>query len=386
MVLRTTICGIVIGFSLFCSILHLLGIHLLTRTRSLRVNQQTYLIHLSILEIIISLNQSIFLGISIFITSNTGLYFETYEIFVMIQTCGNIFTWVGLLFLLTLDRFLEVWLNIKYEVYITAVFTKKLVSICYLVGFLCLLASLLVKFLTQWDPNVFMQKYAFRIMLSLMIVMFVSMYAYMYRKLRQPIKRKQTKRRLKKRKTLRLTAFIPFWIIITFFLFVCLPASVLNALFYESAINKFTSPYYPLVFLLLAVGNATDFLIYVFLIPAIRKKFIKLLCGCIIIEDRQNFSASPMSSPLSRRTMSSISFQPGVMRGQARSNDEHSSTTCNAASTTLTRSLSSDKGMYLSACNNHAFSLTSLDNLSLSPTSILHGNHPFSTGCRGLNS
>ena len=115
-------------FSGFAILLHVLGLYLLHKPNSLEVNQKLYLIQMSILEILLIVCQNITIYLKIFVKNTV---FHEYASLVS-YAVG--LSWNNVLIMLTFDRFLQVYLNIKYVLYITERKTKIIIFFCYLVG------------------------------------------------------------------------------------------------------------------------------------------------------------------------------------------------------------------------------------------------------------
>lgn len=285
--LRTAICLLSIVIALAAAFFHIFGIYLLKKVNMQRGSKQSFLIHLNVLEICLSVSQSVIVALSIFISEESGTTFKVYDVFLVIHTSGFVIICSLFIILLTFDRFLEVWLNIKYEVYITSAITKTLVFGSYFVGFVTLMVVLLLKFTTNIDPMIIFHSFVFRILMSFIVVHYVVTYVYIFYKLRNHRKvapcesRTKTERtkaiQAKKNKQLRMTMFAPFWIILTFFIFVFIPEIILKILFYVYKFNKFTSPIYPLTFILFSFGSITDVCIYTYMLHPVRRKFIAMV-------------------------------------------------------------------------------------------------------------
>ena len=135
--------GLTIGLPLFgaCVItMHAFALYLLRKTPRLRSNHRLYLYHISLLEIsltIVSLG-TLFLNI----LTKKDKKMQDYGFI-----CVGIFAmpWTLVLMAFTLDRFLQVYLSLKYRTYVTERRQKIVVAFCYLIGVFELGVVILVK-------------------------------------------------------------------------------------------------------------------------------------------------------------------------------------------------------------------------------------------------
>ena len=103
--------------------LHLIGIYLLhTKSEHLPDNQKTLLTNLSISEIILCAYSIVYSSISYF-----DLDKET-DAIVLCSWCMGSLSFYLILQWITIDRFLYVYLNIKYSIILTARFTRAVVA------------------------------------------------------------------------------------------------------------------------------------------------------------------------------------------------------------------------------------------------------------------
>ena len=127
------LCTIIYAFG---TILHITTIHFLRQSSSTETPQKTLLLHFCSLEVAVLLMSQVKLYFS-FVDTATNAY-------IMMLTFGAGWPWVHLLVVLTIDRFLRVYLNIKYDVHVTEQRKTTVISCCYLSGILILVFILLV--------------------------------------------------------------------------------------------------------------------------------------------------------------------------------------------------------------------------------------------------
>ena len=135
--------GLTVGLSLFgvCVItVHTFALYLLRRTPPLRSNHKLYLYHISVLEISLT---GVSLGtLFLNILTNKDKKMEDYG-FICVGVLAMPWTLVIMAF--TLDRFLQVYLSLKYHTYVTKRRQNIVIAFCYLIGALELGVVIVVK-------------------------------------------------------------------------------------------------------------------------------------------------------------------------------------------------------------------------------------------------
>ena len=252
-------------FSVIAIILHGLGLYLLHRPNPIEVNQKLYLGNMSILEILMILFQNITIYLDTF---NRNPVFQEYALWILFAVG---FSWNNVLIMLTFDRFLQVYLNIKYTLYITERRTRCIIFSCYLIGIYFGLTLVLVNVLLHigfWIArSCFYPMYG-----SLVVIMFAVTYLYIYKEIRKMSHRVQsTNHRINRQ---RRGIFIPFWIILTYISSILIPGiafafafDTLNSIRYMSYIWRF----------FWIVGFIADALIYTLFNEPIKKIFLRLI-------------------------------------------------------------------------------------------------------------
>ena len=198
---------------------------------------------------------------------------------------------------ITLDKLLEILLNIKYPLYWNKRRTKILLLVTWCVsGVVVVVVSLLHAYLDfEWEVYAF--KYCFPVLNFVFIVVACSSYSFIFYKFRQT----RTPRKVGKRETddsllpdgriskekygavktdkgvfqliRRSRFFMIFLLIVTFLMFIVVPD--LTYLFVHVINNKHSKNLEIACWILYAVGNLADCYIYIFLQPPVRKLLIK---------------------------------------------------------------------------------------------------------------
>ena len=186
-------------------------------------------------------------------------------------------TWYNVLIALTVDRFLEVWLNIKYELYITTKTTKIVLFISYLVG-TCIFLVLVVLKLKLNEINHY--KTSVKLCLypvygALTIGAFSCTYLYIYYRLRAARNHPGVRSAGVREK--RRNHFIPLWIIISFIVFMAIPYSAYVIIFSIMEIDTRKSNALPVIKIFLLLNFTADALIYTCFHRSLRNKFLQLI-------------------------------------------------------------------------------------------------------------
>ena len=253
-------------FSVFAILVHILGLYLLRQPNPLEVNQKLYLTHMSILEISIVLCQNISISFSIFKRNSA---FDEYA-HLILYSVG--FSWSNVLIMLTFDRFLQVYLNIKYGVYVKVSRTKIIIFFCYLVGICFCLLLIAVNIVFHISLRI-VRSYFYPAYGVLVVLTFVATYLYIYKKIRiaRTTERVQsTNHRIKRQRC----TFVPFWIIFTYIILVLIPCTI----FVLTPHNHQSEKYMPHVWRLFwIVSFITDALIYTLFNEPIKKVFVRFI-------------------------------------------------------------------------------------------------------------
>ena len=277
--------AIILLFGLVSALLHATGLVLLARAKGKNVNgNQKYLIvALSLVELgyVVSsvIRESIFYTTGSR-TNSVGLYASLYDTVVM----G--FMYYFIMFAITLDRLLEIRLNIKYQLYwnknrtkITLIFVSSIVNISWIV-FSCILLSYQQSNKVLNIHNKIYKMYFLYIttIINTFFVIFAAIvYSYIFFRLHQNRKKEKTlKKQLGRNKknaniNLKVNKYrVPFWIIITFSLFCVVPDILLSISFVylEHYYECFRSASY----VLYRLGFIADAIIYIFNLNYVKVK------------------------------------------------------------------------------------------------------------------
>ena len=180
MELRLILCILnwILGF--ISIILHLIGIYLLRKPNQLHKNQIIYLQHLSICEII----SQIFICVILVLPNNHSMH-NAYAAVVIFNSYFNTLTWLCIAILLTVDRFLEIWLNIKYELHVSNRRTTKALIAVWITNGLSAILAVFFSYVTNADLMKIIHRIILPVFMIIIIGIFVSTYIYIYLKLRK---------------------------------------------------------------------------------------------------------------------------------------------------------------------------------------------------------
>lgn len=250
-------------------ILHCLGIHLLKRTQSYHEYQKIYLVQLSVMEILFLLvNNNLLLYLKI--TNSLPSFEEYLPIFVL---CLIAMPWCNIMILLTLDRFAQIWFNIKYAIYVT----KRRVIIALIVSWtmVVVLFIMMVSMKYQYKVDSYeAMHYVIQGFMALVMVSSLLSYSYIYYRLKRN-KRKDSTTQLQ-----RQGVFVPFWIVFTFFWLFLLPNIIQLVFDHTQKVMSVTALYFYVASLLLFdIGCLADVLIYILMSEKMRVRFYSLI-GC----------------------------------------------------------------------------------------------------------
>eukprot|EP00493_Phyllostaurus_siculus_P023707 UN24043 len=101
-------------FGLLVATVHIFALYLLHKTETLQSNQKLYLVHISALEVIIIALSLLTLYVNIWVNDTQV---QEYSYLAMVSVT---FPWMYILTMFTVDRFLQVYLNLKYCSYMTS--------------------------------------------------------------------------------------------------------------------------------------------------------------------------------------------------------------------------------------------------------------------------
>lgn len=254
--------------------LHGIGIFLLRSLRT-RKNQDSIILNLSVAETIMScceLTQNV-LQRFYPVSSDPVSYLTIAQCTLFVLPSFLIMT------VLTLDRFFETYLNLKYVCYFNKNTTRYFLSACWLSGFVCASVLLTLRYRNVNTATVIF-KYIFPVTEGIFLMTAIVSYSYIYTKFRkvhhQPCHSRlefyghqaRTKYRM------RRNFFPPFLIVLSFVLFVILPDITNLMLFY--VFNVGTTLHSNILLTFYVLGFICDAVIYIFLQNHIRRQFYKM--------------------------------------------------------------------------------------------------------------
>ena len=261
------LCSALTILSAFAILLHALGLYLLHKPNSLEVNQKLYLIQMSILEILLIVCQNITIYSKIFV-KNT-LFHE----YASLISYAVGLSWNNVLIMLTFDRFLQVYLNIKYMLYITERKTKIIIFFCYLVG-ICFGLLLTVLNVMLYSGAGIMRSYFYPMYGTILVIIFLVTYLYIYKRIRVVRITQRVQSTNHRRNRQRRGIFVPFWIMFTFIIFILVPGTIFVFVFDTLKYEK----YMPYIWRLFwSIGFISDALIYIIFNEPMRKIFLRLI-------------------------------------------------------------------------------------------------------------
>ena len=267
--------------------MHIAGMCLLTKSRDRNIcGAQKYLIiALSLSElgfVILSTIREAIYYIRGSRTDYLGLWVGVYILIVIM----NMYYFI--MFAITLDRFLEIRLNIKYHLYSNKKRSKKVLISVYIVlnmGYITLLCVYLACRQPVYPVNIIMNfvLYFAPVIDTIFVIFATSVYSYIFltlfrnrRKdhaLRKQIAANEPKASL----TYKLNRFrIPFWIVLTFVLFLVLP-DILELMRMTLLHPLLKDDFQMLSYVLYRLGFIFDPIIYLYNLDDVQYKFRKFL-------------------------------------------------------------------------------------------------------------
>ena len=187
------------------------------------------------------------------------------------------FAWCHIMIILTIDRFLHIHLNIKYNLYVTPQRTKLVLCVNYTIA-VAHVAVLLIVDLPLPEKLHILYIYMYSVYALLYGVVLVSTYTYIYLKIRANREaNRRTTAHIEQSSTRNKSTFVPVWICGTFALFVVIP-SVTEVVLVQIVQVEWISEYaYQLNATCWYIGFITDLLIYVLLHECVKNKFCTMI-------------------------------------------------------------------------------------------------------------
>ena len=274
-------------------LLHLLGLFLLSNQKQ-SSNQDIIIMNLSIAE----LGMCMFDIVQNILSRLPKQHFN--HAIIIVTGCGFfVIPFLIIVTFLTLDRFFEVYLNIKYQMHFNKLKIGAILALAWITGIITAIVLLYKKLRYHLNVRALIYKFMLPTLESILFVICVLVYGYIYYKYRKsrkpkhsighfrsrsifsnckiyPLQKNSNKRKystvFKKRKL-----FAPFLIIVTLILFVIVPDMLNLYLFYiyKKTDGKIWSN---ILLCLYSAGFIVDAVIYVFIQSHVRRTFFKLFC------------------------------------------------------------------------------------------------------------
>jgi len=255
--------------------LHVFGCFIITTKLKYRRNQDRIILNLSIAEIGMAcsdVTQNI-LMMMLPVNSKVVRYLTIMQCCVFVFPCFLVVT------VLTLDRFLEVFLNIRYFCFVSTLKMQQTLVICWCCGFVLIAVLVPLASVVHYHhiaATIFI--YLFPITEGTFLVIAIFSYAYIYTKFRQlhklpGIKTLEHKGEYKKIERRRHRVFAPFLIVLTFVAFVIIPDLANMMLFY--VFKNGTNFHSNLLLTFYALGFISDAVIYIFVQRHIKRHAVR---------------------------------------------------------------------------------------------------------------
>ena len=233
------------------------------------------IMNLSVAEILMSLSdltQNILSRHKLFPIPSTRIKYLT-----ITQSCLFVIPSFLIMTVLAVDRFLEIYLHLRYCNLINRKKLKILLFLCWCTGFVGA-AILLPLAAVGKDSATIIFKYPFPIIEGMFLMVAISSYSYIYNKFKNRNNNEIKNKNSIKSKFRKRNFFAPTLIICTFIIFVLSPDIANLFLFYITDIG---SSYHANIMLLCyVIGYILDAIIYIFLQERVRRKLIKKTGSC----------------------------------------------------------------------------------------------------------
>ena len=168
--------------------LHITGIFLLTTQRSRRRNQDIIILNLSICELWMSICD---LVQNILMRSGQGSYImksQGYQYLILVQCTFFVLPSLLFMIVLTVDRFFEVYLNIRYYIYFSRKKVTVIIVVCWLVGMLLAVTLFAWKWKRPLDATSVIYQYLLPTVEGVFLIIAATTYSYIYKKYRSGLK------------------------------------------------------------------------------------------------------------------------------------------------------------------------------------------------------
>ena len=264
----------IVGYATI-SILHTIGLWLLKTTKTPLKNQRIVTMNLAVAELLGSLYQFVMKIYDL----RSGEHHEHFEY--LIDACFSIFLFTNIRLVMLhmiVDRFLDIYLNIKYEVYITKHRTTLIVEGLWITSALfAVLMTLLCHFVTGFQFLIKFFSYAFFSLDAVNALVAILVHVYLFVTVWSIAKTefihlpKLTQDRAKK--TMMLKLLVPCLIIATYVLFNVSAEGIIIVVFHH---KHGLEMLHNIAHLLIILGWISDVFICVFAQKNIRKRLLKM--------------------------------------------------------------------------------------------------------------
>ena len=276
---------ILFGLNIINVFLHSTGIYLLCclYKRCRYKIQQLYLINLSIAECIMNLFEALILfGIFVPVSNDTAQILDIFIDYVLIvQFTGIAIVIYCVMIYITLDRLLDISLNIEYPVYWDESKAKYLLILTWVLSAIYTLTTCLMYKFVEFDWKAVAYKYIFPTLEFSFVVLTIITYSYIFHKFKKSRVIPTTSGSDMKQNVNAFTAFrnskffISVLLILTFLLFMVIPDLVY--LFVGTVGGNKSPVLLTACWISYAISNLADACIYIFLQPDVKRHLWKKL-------------------------------------------------------------------------------------------------------------
>ena len=264
---------VILIFDVLVILTHIMALRVLINKKQKRLkgNQKILLITLSVAELTYAV-----INIGMVLGSLQKFINLTDAFFTLNFVSGFWMYWV-IMTLITLDRFLEIYLNIKYSILCSFKKTKTVLIIALAISFVLLVPAFQVKKETLISFGIL---FCYPILESFFIILASVTYLYIFKQVLRHRKRTmKVQKQLRRNNRVinrmhfgnRFKVFVPSLIIITFIFFMFVPNTI--SLFIHKGFVK--PEVQDIVFILIPIGLVADPVIYIFNLEGIRRLSIK---------------------------------------------------------------------------------------------------------------
>ena len=260
---------------------HVIAIRMLiiAKINNVRGSQRLLLLVLCVTE----------LTFSILDINNKGLrlleYTQYRHIWWMFSISSAVIMYIFVMTLITLDRFMDIYLNIKYDLHWYAKKTKILLTVAFVLSLLSGIPAVIVGLEDPCKVFKFLSLYVYPILEGVFVIIASLTYFYIikqvqkHRKISKKIKKQLRENHIipfQKPSRNRFRIYVPTLIIITFILFTIGP----NVIKFFYFLNIIQSHYIShIAYLLIPVGFIADPLIYILNLKPVKTKLKQLIPG-----------------------------------------------------------------------------------------------------------